>query len=245
MNRSIGESLDQLSLLQSSSGSQLALRPDLRRGAVHAQQQHRMKICYYEQLNLAASATDADIKKAYRKEALKWHPDKNPDNLDEATEKFKDIQNAYAVLSDPQERSWYDGHKNQILGDSDEEEDDEGSSGPNLFPFFTSTCYEGFGTDAKGFYKVYAGVFAELDAEEERSEDAGVYHDAAPWFGAAGAELESVGLFYRHWENFVTVKGFQVRRRCLVLYLPLPFLDLPLPFLDLPLPFHCLFTAFH
>ena len=64
------------------------------------------KTCYYELLGVQPTATAAEIKKGYRKAALQWHPDKNADNLEEATERFKDIQNAHAVLSDPQERAW-------------------------------------------------------------------------------------------------------------------------------------------
>lgn len=55
---------------------------------------------YYEVLKISRNATTDDIKKAYRKLALKWHPDKNPDRQDEATKKFKEISEAYEVLSD-------------------------------------------------------------------------------------------------------------------------------------------------
>jgi curved DNA-binding protein CbpA len=50
-------------------------------------------------LGLSKSDTEADIKKAYRKLAVKWHPDKNPDNQEAAAEVFKKIGEAYSVLS--------------------------------------------------------------------------------------------------------------------------------------------------
>jgi molecular chaperone DnaJ len=66
---------------------------------------------FYEVLGVSRSATDAEIKKAYRKMAMKYHPDRNPDNK-EAEEKFKDVQKAYEVLSDSKKKAAYDqfGH---------------------------------------------------------------------------------------------------------------------------------------
>lgn len=63
---------------------------------------------YYDLLDVNKTASDADIKKAYRKLALRWHPDKNPDNLDEANRRFKQISQAYEVLSDEKLRKIYD-----------------------------------------------------------------------------------------------------------------------------------------
>ena len=64
---------------------------------------------YYKVLDLARNSTEADIKKAYRRLAMKYHPDRNPGDK-EAEEKFKEAKEAYEVLSDSQKRSIYDQH---------------------------------------------------------------------------------------------------------------------------------------
>lgn len=66
---------------------------------------------YYEVLGLSRDASDSDIKKAYRRLAMKYHPDRNPDD-DNATERFREASEAYEVLSDPEKRQVYNqfGH---------------------------------------------------------------------------------------------------------------------------------------
>src|SRR5947208_16123220 len=67
---------------------------------------------YYEVLGVSRTATLDEVKSAYRKAALKWHPDRNPENKTEAEAKFRESTEAYSVLSDPQKKQIYDtyGH---------------------------------------------------------------------------------------------------------------------------------------
>lgn len=67
---------------------------------------------YYEVLGVSKSASDAELKAAYRKQALQWHPDRHQGDKKAAEEKFKEINEAYEVLSDAQKKSAYDqyGH---------------------------------------------------------------------------------------------------------------------------------------
>jgi molecular chaperone DnaJ len=67
---------------------------------------------YYEILEVSRDASGDQIKSAYRKAAMKWHPDRNPENKSEAEHRFREASEAYSVLSDPQKRATYDryGH---------------------------------------------------------------------------------------------------------------------------------------
>ena len=72
---------------------------------------------YYDVLEISRTASEQEIKSAYRKLALRYHPDRNPGNR-EAEEKFKQAAEAYAVLADAQKRSLYDrfGHAGVSAG---------------------------------------------------------------------------------------------------------------------------------
>lgn len=74
-----------------------------------------MGVDYYKLLQVDRNASDEDLKKAYRKLAMKWHPDKNPSNKKDAEAKFKQISEAYDVLSDPQKRAVYDQYGEEGL----------------------------------------------------------------------------------------------------------------------------------
>lgn len=159
-------------------------------------------------MGVKRDAGDDDLKKAYRKLALKWHPDKNLDNAEEAAEHFKLIQAAYDVLSDPQERAWYDNHRDALLkgGVSGEYEDDS----IDLLQYFTVTCYSGFGDDEKGFYSVYRNLFESIVKEEmEHSKEDDEEEDEFPSFGDSQSDYDTVvHLFYAYWQSFCTRKNF-------------------------------------
>ena len=74
--------------------------------------QSEYKRDYYEVLGVDKNASEAEIKKAFRKMVLKYHPDRNRDNPKEAEEKMKEVNEAYSVLSDPKKKAQYDqfGH---------------------------------------------------------------------------------------------------------------------------------------
>jgi DnaJ family protein A protein 5 len=121
---------------------------------------------------------------------LQCHPDKNLENAAEAAEKFKEVQAAYAILSDAQERAWYDSHRESILRDGagaskDDDDDSPSTTTKKLLRFFDTGCYDGFSDSAGDFYEVYRNLFERLDEEEELEELTNTYHTKAASFGGA------------------------------------------------------------
>ena len=101
---------------------------------------------YYEVLEVSKSATAEEIKKAYRKKAIQYHPDKNPGDK-EAEEKFKEAAEAYEVLSDTEKRSRYDqfGHAGVNGGGASGFGGAGGMSMEDIFSHFGDIFGGGFG----------------------------------------------------------------------------------------------------
>src|SRR3989441_6415003 len=103
---------------------------------------------YYEVLGVGRTSSADEIKSAYRKAALKWHPDRNPEKKQQAGERFREATEAYSVLSDPQKRAAYDrfGHA--------------GVSGVSFDPGMGRTIFEEFQDifgDFFGFEDIFGG----------------------------------------------------------------------------------------
>jgi len=100
-------------------------------------------INYYEVLQVPKNSTDVEIKKSYRKLAMKWHPDKNPDNAEEAAKKFQEIGEAYDVLSDLEKRAIYNQFGYEGLRDGVPDSNGD-TTGAYTYKHNAQEIFEGF-----------------------------------------------------------------------------------------------------
>jgi DnaJ homolog subfamily A member 5 len=174
---------------------------------------HKMR-CHYDVLEVSRDATAAELKKAYRKLALEWHPDKNAHRHDEAEARFKEVRGAYETLSDANERAWYDSHREAILKAGAHAAGGEGARPEdeiNLMPYFNaSSAFRGFDDAPGSFYDVYRKLFDALDKQEQAASLAAGKDSftPAPTFGDAASPWDVVRKFYAHWGLHATMKTF-------------------------------------
>ncbi|CAI9111826.1 OLC1v1012149C1 [Oldenlandia corymbosa var. corymbosa] len=174
------------------------------------------KRCLYEVLGLSRDCSVDEIRSAYKKLALQRHPDKlvkSGVSEAEATAQFQELVNAYEVLSDPKERSWYDSHRSQILFSSAGSSFSNSSSSvcvPDLFSYFNNSVYSGYSDSGKGFYKVYGDVFDKIYQNEINfAKRLGLpLPKEAPLMGNLECYYTQVTAFYNYWLGFVTLMDF-------------------------------------
>ncbi|EJU04702.1 DnaJ-domain-containing protein [Dacryopinax primogenitus] len=183
---------------------------------------------YYTLLGVEETATSDEIRRAFRRLALTHHPDKNPNDIEGATQRFAVLQQAYEVLSDEQERTWYDNHRANLAPEPDADEvfDDikrgtskkaranaPGLTTRHIMKFFDSTLYKGFDDRPDGFFTIYRNLFIRL-AEEEETHSQSLAPLEYPLFGNsttpwnAKSDEDTVRAFYAVWTNFGTEKSF-------------------------------------
>ncbi|KAL5727330.1 hypothetical protein ACHQM5_000540 [Ranunculus cassubicifolius] len=172
------------------------------------------KRCHYEVLGLNRDCSPEEIRSAYKKLALQRHPDKLIQTgvpKEQATAAFQELVCAYELLSDPDERAWYDSHPSEIHCPSSKAYRCPVSV-PDLFPFFSTSVYSGFGDKGKGFYKVYSDIFDRIYEQEVNYvsklglEEVSVR--VSPLMGNLESPFTQVSMFYKYWLGFVTVMDF-------------------------------------
>ncbi|KAL8141893.1 hypothetical protein V2J09_014925 [Rumex salicifolius] len=174
------------------------------------------KRCHYEVIGLPQTCTQDEIRSAYKKLALQRHPDKlvqSGVSSSEATSAFQELVHAYEVLSDQKERQWYDSHRSQILFSDLARSDASSPAGiPNLFSYFSPSCYTDFTDSKKGFYKVYSDVFDKIFANEINfAKTLGLGLGSvkeAPVMGDLKSPYTQANAFYGYWLSFTTVMDF-------------------------------------
>ena len=122
---------------------------------------------YYSILGVSRNATDEELKKAYRKLALKWHPDRNKDNKKEAEEKFKEISQAYEVLSDKEKRQVYDQYGEEGLNMGATPGSAPGGAGGGNYSSFFS------GFDPSDLFRQFFGTANAQEAYDQYGNDEG------------------------------------------------------------------------
>jgi DnaJ family protein A protein 5 len=159
------------------------------------------------------------IKKAYRRKALELHPDRNYGNVERTTSLFAEVQSAYEVLSDPQERAWYDAHEGDILRGGAGEGGGEDHYEHNMKVTTADDIARMMGkfrsnvefSDApSGFFGFLREMFEQLAKEEEAAAEwEGGDLPTYPSFGHKDDDYEDVVRdFYAQWSGFTTRKTF-------------------------------------
>lgn len=148
---------------------------------------------------------------------MELHPDRNFGNVEETTKLFTEVQSAYEVLSDPQERAWYDSHRNAILrydGETHENHYEHNvrlTSAEDILHMSRSvTVNKDFSDSPSGFFATVRGFFDTLAREEELvCEWEDLDPVSYPSFGGAADNYETmVRPFYAVWTGFATSKTY-------------------------------------
>ncbi|KAL4268275.1 DnaJ-domain-containing protein [Pleurotus pulmonarius] len=204
----------------------MGARESTGRNGGEAQETDSELVEYYQLLEIEESATGDEIKRSFRRLALLHHPDKNQDDIEGATKRFAALQQAYEVLSDEQERAWYDSHKASLIPEPDAETvfegirkgappsraRDRGLTVRHLAQFFDTTKWSDLDDGDNSFFTIYRNLFHRLASEEAMFTDHAEFpsfgYSTWPWAAEKNDSPEAARHFYNGWMNFATSKDF-------------------------------------
>ena len=130
---------------------------------------------YYDILGINKDASESEIKKAYHKLALKWHPDKNLDNKEEAEKMFKNISEAYDVLGNKEKKELYDNHGTDGLNNSDERSKHY-SSPDDIFNMFFGNNDPFHAFNHNGFFQNHQNIRTQFNHQQQSKVDPKIVH---------------------------------------------------------------------
>ena len=171
---------------------------------LHRDIRRNMSKDYYEILGLSRAASSEEIRKAYRRLALTYHPDKNPTNRIEAEERFKEISKAYQTLSDPEKRRIYDAQGSASVGAAPR----HGHSSAFFFsdPFFKFPRRD---HDLDDAFTLFERMFGGRDSFAGFFDDGGTGNSV---FSSAGGAVGSFSMSSATSTTTTTVNGRTVTR---------------------------------
>ncbi|CCI43877.1 unnamed protein product [Albugo candida] len=149
---------------------------------------------YYSILGVQRSASDDELKKAYRKLALKWHPDKNPNNKEAAQKKFQDVSEAYEVLSDKEKRQVYDQYGEEGLKGSAQAGPEASGGFPGGFSGGFSQFPGGFSFHSSDASKIFEQFFGTSNINEAEHMDPMFVFGNMGGFGGMGKQHRGGGM---------------------------------------------------
>ena len=165
--------------------------------------------CYYEVLEVPVDVqlSSEELKRQYKKLALRYHPDKNVGNEDEATSRFMELNHAYSILSDSRQKRWYDEHREEVLRASAGTAASDRLRGRpvDVWPLFSSRF------DHSNFFEKFGKVFEEVHEAEMESTSAKAddpMREDPPPFGDDTSTSALVRAFYSYWSSFNSALSF-------------------------------------
>ena len=164
----------------------------------------------YGVLGIARTASEDEIRRAYRRQALRWHPDKNPDDRESAEVMFKKVAEAYEVLSNPAARRRYDATGQVSADDSTPSSGTTGGFGQRFHPAGGASMFDAFGgggsfrgSGGAGFafhdpFEIFRSMFADLGRDDDFFGPAAFGGIRDPFFSSFFESRQQPGTAPRH-----------------------------------------------